>query len=446
MRDLTNGNILKGLLFLAWPTFIGMMLQALYNIVDTIWIGRYSSLGVAAISMVFPVFFIIIAFGAGISIGTSSLVARYLGANKKKEADNAAEHSVIIAVAIGILITVIGIIFAVPLFRLLGATPDIFDMTLDYARIIFLGSVFSFLNMMLSAILRAEGDTKTPTKILLFTTILNLVLDPFLIFGIAGLPEMGVAGAAIITVFAQIVSVVLLFWHILAKRSEIRLNIRDFKFNFSIIGKILAIGIPSSVSNMFTSLGFMFLMKNVSIFGSYAIAAYGIGIRMDAIAIMPAIALTTAVLTMVGQNIGAKKMRRAEKTAWVAVFLISVFMIFIGLLFFIAPEFWIRIFTDDPEIIKIGYWYFRIISLSYLFRGFQFIMNGAFQGSGKIMMPTIVNISAWFVFAVPLAYIFSVKLGFGLIGIWSAILISSVYGGIANMILFSRGHWKGASQ
>ncbi|MDO8741001.1 MAG: MATE family efflux transporter [Candidatus Woesearchaeota archaeon] len=443
MRDLTNGNILKNLLYLAWPTFIGMMLQTLYNIVDTIWIGRYSSLGVAAISMVFPVFFIIIAFGSGISIGTSSLVARYLGANKKKEADNVAEHSVLIALLFGILVTIIGIIFAAPLFRLLGATPDIFDMTLDYAKIIFLGSVFSFLNMMLSAVLRAEGDTKTPTKILLFTTILNLVLDPFLIFGLAGLPEMGVAGAAIITVFAQLISVVLLFRHILAKRSEIRLNIRDFKFNFSIMWKTLAIGIPSSVSNMFTSLGFMFLMKNVSIFGSYAIAAYGIGIRMDAIAIMPAIALTTAVLTMVGQNIGAKKPHRAEKTAWVAVFLISVFMLFIGLLFFIAPEMWIRIFTDDPEIIKIGYWYFRIISLSYLFRGFQFIMNGAFQGSGKIVMPTIVNISAWFVFAVPLAYIFSIKLGFGLIGIWSAILISSVYGGIANIFLFSRGHWKG---
>lgn len=220
MRDLTNGNILKNLLYLAWPTFIGMMLQTLYNIVDTIWIGRYSSLGVAAISMVFPVFFIIIAFGSGISIGTSSLVARYLGANKKKEADNVAEHSVLIALLFGILVTIIGIIFAAPLFRLLGATPEIFDMTLDYAKIIFLGSVFSFLNMMLSAVLRAEGDTKTPTKILLFTTILNLVLDPFLIFGLAGLPEMGVAGAAIITVFAQLISVVLLFHHILAKRSE----------------------------------------------------------------------------------------------------------------------------------------------------------------------------------------------------------------------------------
>ncbi|MBI2128824.1 MATE family efflux transporter [Candidatus Woesearchaeota archaeon] len=443
--DLTKGNILKTLVFLAWPAFIGVLLNAFYNVVDTIWIGRYSTLGVAATSMVFPVFFIIIALSAGISTGTASLVARYLGAKKNKEADNAAEHSILISLFFGILITAAGIISAVPLFRLLGATPEIFSMTLAYARIIFSGSVFAFLYMTLSAVLRAEGDTKTPTKVLFFTTMVNFILDPFLIFGIAGLPEMGVAGAAIATVFAQFISCVILLRHILKKRSVIRLNIRDFKFDFSIIRKTLSIGVPSSLSNVFTSIGFMFLMRIVSIYGTYAIAAYGIGIRMDAIAIMPAIALTTAVLTMVGQNIGAKKIYRAEKTAWVAAVLISIFMLFIGLLFFINPGIWIRIFTSDPEIIKIGFWYFRIISLSYIFKGFQFVMSGAFQGSGKVIAPAIVNISAWLVFAVPLAYLMAVKLGFGLIGVWIAMLMSAIYGGLANMFLFARGHWKRAS-
>ncbi len=439
-RDLTKGSIPKNILSLAWPMMAAFLLHTGFNIVDTIFVGRLSALALAAISITFPVIFLIIALASGVGIGVTSLIARLLGEKRKKEANNAAEHALLLALILALIFTILGLTLSKPLFILIGATPEMMPLILKYVYIIFGGSFFMFFAFMCNSILRGEGDMKTPMKIMMLATIINIILDPLLIFGIGFFPRMEMAGAALATVIARSISAIVVMAYLLKGKSNIRLNFKHFKFKFKIIKDILSVGIPASLSQSVMSLGMFFMMKITSFFGPFAIAAYGLAGRLEMVALLPAIGISSAVITIVGYNVGAKNFERAEKTTWIAVLMAMIFMEIVGIIFFLFPKFWIGIFNKNPDIISYGSSYIIIVSLLYMLVGVSIIISAAFQGAGKGYPSLILTILRLFVLSVPLAYFLS-KI-YNVNGIWYGIAISIIISAIVSAVWFKLGTWK----
>src|SRR3989338_3058625 len=354
MREqILNANIPKTILKLAWPNMLGFLMQVSYNIADTIFVGRLGAEAIAAVSLAFPIDLFMYALGGGLVSGTTSLISRYIGAKEYKNADNAAEHSFLIALVLSLFFTVIGLLFMKPLFIFLGATSSILPMSIEYSRWIFLGSASIFFFLAASAIIRSEGDMKTSMQFMGISVVLNLILDPLFIFGISIsgfsiIPKMGVAGAAIATVIARVAGCVLVLNHLLKDRSLVKLRLKDFKYNYQFIKNIFSVGIPSSLSQLVMSVGVLLLTKLTANFGEAAIAAYGIGFKLDTVAFLQTLGIGIAILTMVGQNFGAKNYARAKSIAWVGCLMTGVFMLAISLIFLSAPKFFVSVFNNNP--------------------------------------------------------------------------------------------------
>ncbi len=440
-QQILNANIPKTILKLAWPNMIGFLMQVSYNLADTIFVGRLGAEAIAAVSLAFPIDLFMYALGGGLVAGTTSLISRYIGAKQYKNADNAAEHSMLIALVLSIFFTIVGLWFMKPLFIFLGATSSILPMSIEYSRWIFLGSASIFFFLAASAIIRSEGDMKTSMKFMGISVVLNLILDPIFIFGITLfgtniIPSMGVAGAAIATVIARVVGCVLVLNHLLKDRSMIKLRLKDFKYNYLFIKNIFSVGIPSSLSQLVMSVGVLLLTKLTSNFGEAAIAAYGIGFKLDMVAFLPTIGIGIAILTMVGQNVGAKNYLRAKNIAWVGCAIAGSFILAIALIFLSAPRFLISMFNDNPELVKYGSSYIRYIAPTYLFIGVIMILSFAFQGFGKGFPGIIIALFRLGIVAVPLAYFLTLNLGYGLTGVWIAIAASNVLTGVFSATWF----------
>ena len=437
-RNLTEGEMLKTLFLLAAPVVLGMALQTGFNIIDTFFIGMLGSEELAAISVTFPVVFIFIAIASGLAIGSTALVSQSIGARKTSKASNIALHSIIIGIITGTTIAVLGVFFSPPLFRFMGVSGHILEMTIQYANLIFFGFVFLFIGFIAQGIIQADGDTVTPTRNLGVAVFLNIILDPLFIFGLGPVPAMGLVGAGLATVLARSVGAFLNIFHIFTNRTSIRMDIKYFVPEVLIFKRIVAIGFPSSLSNSINSIGMILLMSLVGAFGTSAIAAFGVGIRLESLAIMPIIGLSSAVIPFVGQNLGAKKIQRAKESVSLAAYAVIAFMCLFWLVWFFMPEIVYSPFTTDPDVLAIGSSYLRIISFGYIFMGLNFILGAAFQGSGRTDLQLSVNLIRW-IFVISSAYFLVGILGAN--GIWVGFPIGNFAGFLIAFTILKTGFW-----
>jgi len=442
MRDLTNGSIMRNVLALSWPTMIAMLLQVGFNVVDTIFVGRLGAEAIAAVSVVFPVVFLMFAIGGGLGIGTTSLIARYIGAGRVAEADNAAEHSLIIGIILSIIFTVLGLLFADKLFILMGATPEVILLATKYSRWIFGFSLFMFIGLTAISILRGLGDMKTPMIGMVFATILNIILDPLLIFGIGPFPRLGIDGAAIATVISRFFAVIIMMGFIFSPITKVNIKPRHFKFKKFFIKEILRVGIPSSINQSMMSFAIMIITRIVAFFGPIAIAAYGIAFRVESVVILPVLGMATAVITIVGHNVGANKFSRAEKTVWATSKISVIFVLPVAVLLFIFPNIVYNIFSNDPILIQYGINLLRILTPAYVFAAVSIIIASAFQGAGHATPALVMTALRLFIFSIPLALLFAFALGFGLNGVWIGAALATFFTSIISVIWFKLGTWK----
>ena len=438
-KNLTKGPIAKTLFALAAPVVLGMSLQTAYNIIDTYFIGLLGSDELAAVSVTFPVVFIFIAIASGLSVGTIALVSQALGAKNRKHANNVAEHSLLLALISGIIIAVSGILFSAPLFAFMGAHHHILQMTMQYANLIFVGFVFLFIGFISQGIIQAGGDTKTPTLYLFISVVINIILDPIMIFGIGPVPAMGLFGAALATVLSRGIGASLNIMHLLRGKAKVTIDIPSFTFEKSIFMKIISVGWPSSLSNSINSIGMIALMSLVGTFGTAALAAFGVGIRLESLAILPVIGLSTALTPFIGQNLGARLEQRAKKALLFASLAASAFMGIFALIWFFLPDVIFSVFTNDINVIRTGMTYFQIISFGYVFMGIVFIINGLYQGSGHTRLQLFVNASRWiFIVAVALALVGL----FGLDGIWIGFPVGNFVSFVVSFALYKSNRWR----
>ncbi len=440
--DILNGKIWKSLVLLSLPIIISNLFQTFYNITDAFWLGKLGKTALAAPTITFSTIFTIIAMASGLAVGGTTLVGQYKGAGKEDKVREVAGNTFTLVFIIAIILSVCGLIFSEDILKLLKTPDDAFVQTLQYMRVIVSGIPFIFSFYVFQGVLQGYGNTVSPMKISAFTVIINLVLDPILIFGLGPIPKMGVIGAGLATLFSQLLASVIGVTFLFTGKYGIRLHIRDLKPKLKSIKNILKIGLPVSFAHTGTALGFTVLMVLVNTLGSGVVSAFGVGNRIISILVMPAMGLANGNAIMVAQNIGANNVKRAEKTVWTAVAINSVLLLIFTTLLFFFGKYVIQFFINDPEVIAIGSRMFRITAYSVLFFSIMIIFSGAFQGSGHTVPVFVLHISRLWLFRVPFAYLFVNYFHMEHDGIFWAMFISNSVITLISFIWFKTGSWK----
>ena len=377
---------------IAIPAATGTLFQSLYTLVDTFYAGKISANALIALSKAFPITFVIIAFGVGILAGTTSLIANTLGEKDDYKAATYLAQSVIYSFLIYILVAFIGLNFASSTLSFMGTEEVNILLTLEYIEIIFLGSIFFFLQVSLNSLLNAQGDTKSYRNILIISFFLNIILNPLFVFGFGIIPAFGVSGLAIATIISQFISLVYILAKVL-KSDIIRLiSLKFFLIKINLILDLLKQGMPITVSLMLIGLGIYNILFFVSKFGDIATAGYGVALRIEQLLLLPTIGLNTAVLSITGQNFGAKKYGRIGEVYFKAIFYGVFTMLVAGLFIFFSGNFLIQLFTNDPEVIYFGVQYLKIAALIGPVYPIFFITNAFFQGIKRPIYSTYINL------------------------------------------------------
>ena len=440
--NLTEGSVIRPLLTLSIPIMITYAMQTAYNVADTFWLGRIGAEAVAALSISWPLIFLIISIAGGLAIAGTTLVSQHTGAEDQEAADFVAGQVFVLLLIVGVSFSVVGVIIARPVMILIGAPPDVLPLATLYTQIIFAGVVLMFGFYIFQAIISGWGDTVSPMKVMLVSATLNIALDPVLIFGLGPFPEMGVAGAAVATVFARGVGSMIGFYLLFSGKKGITLNLSDMKPHLGTLSNIVRIGIPSSVEQSTLALGFTFMMSIVAGFGTYAIAAFGIGNRISSMIFMPTMGFAMAVTIMVGQNLGARKSKRAERIGWLGTGLIFAILTIGGAFCFLFSRGLVSVFItqEDQAVIELGSRFIRIIAFGLGCVGVLRVLNGAFRGAGDTVTAMALSILSLWVIRIPLAAFLGSEMGTD--GLWWAVLLGNIGGAVGAVIVFKLGRWK----
>ncbi len=431
---LANETIGKLLFKLSTPAMIGMIVQALYNLVDTIFIGRgVGVLGIAGVTIVFPIQMIIMSISLTIGIGGASIISRSLGAKNIQRAEKTMGNIISVVFVLSIIVMILGNIFIVPLLNLFGATDAILSYSKDYLRIILFGTVFFSFAMSSNNIVRAEGNAKVAMYTMLISAVLNIILDPIFIFSL----NLGIKGAALASVIAQAVTAVYLLYYFLKGKSEMKIHIENLKPDFRLLSEIFAIGSASFFRNVAGSLMAIILNNLLSLYGGDVyIAVFGVVNRLIMFIFMPMFGIIQGMQPIVGFNYGAQRLDRVKQVLKISV-LTTTIISTVGFLFLmIFPEFFISIFNSDVQLIEIGKKALRIIVLAFPLIGFQIVGASLFQAVGKAVPSLILSMSRQILFFIPLVLI--LPLFFKLNGIWFAFPIADFLSAIVTFIMFSK--------
>ena len=440
--DILNGTLWRVLLQLSTPIIIANLFQTFYNLADAFWLGKLGKSALAAPTITFNIVFTIISLAGGLGAGGMTVLAQYKGKGDYEKVNETASNTFVLLLIISSVLSAIGFIFAPQILSLMQTPPDAYGMTLSYMRIIFVGIPFVFGFYVYQGLMQGYGDTISPMKISAFTVILNIIIDPLLIFGLGPFPKMGVSGAAVATIFSQFISTVIGIGQMMSGKYGLKLEFKNFKFNGEIVKAILKVGVPISVSQTGTSLGFTVLMGIVNTFGSGVISAFGVGNRIISLLTTPAMGLAMGTSTVVAQNIGANKVKRAESSVWVAAFMNGILLFVLTTLLFFFGASVVRFFINDPQVIAIGNSMFKITSYSVLFFSIMMIFNASFRGSGHTVPTLIMQMSRLWLLRIPFAWFLAKTLGYGANGIFWAMFISNVVTAFVSFVWFKSGDWK----
>lgn len=443
MRDFTQGNILQHLLAFAWPMLVGNLLQALYNTVDAIWVGRFvgaHALGAVAVS--FPIMMALVALLMGLTMATTTLVSQFRGAQDHAGVKRTISNSLRLLTALAISVSAAGFFLRVPVLRLISTPEEILPMAASYLGIFFAGGITMFVYNSCSAILRGLGDSQTPLKYLAIATVINMVLDPLLIAGIGPFPQLGVAGAALATVFAQGVSAALALRHLHRKIGlfEARADMEWWHLDPRLTKLTFSIGLPAGLQQFVMSLGMLTITSIINKFGATVTAAFGAAARLDQFAHMPAMSVGMAVSAMVGQNLGAgrdDRVRGVVRNATIVTICITALLASIALL---LPTTVLSLFTSDAGVLAEGTRYLRIVGWTYVPFAVSFVMTGVLRGAGDTVPTMVITVSTLWLVRVPLASYLSSRMGSQ--GIWLANAISPMLSLSLNYIYYRTGRWK----
>ena len=403
--DLTEGSVIKKLITFAIPIIAGNIFMQLYNVVDSIVIGQFlGSDPLAAVSLSFPIMMLFNALFIGLSMGANILVSQYKGAGDYDSMGKTVNNTFSLCVIIGSIITILGVVLCRPLLKLLGTPANIIDDAVLYLAIIFLGTIGNTIYSLSQGLMRGLGDSRWPLYALIIAFLMNVVLDTLFVVVF----HWGVAGVAIATVIAQVFSGLVLMIRFMKGKYGFKLTFSGMKkLNGNIIKMIFRLGIPTSIQNGAMSLGMVIIQSFANNFGSGYIAANGVIQRVDGFVLLPLMGIGMAVTTFVGQNIGAGNVERAKQGTYSAIKIIVSFSLVMGVILYFFGSYFMRAFTDDPEVLDMGMHGMRFLAFFYVFMGINQSVSGAVRGAGAASVPAATSIIGTLI-RLPLAYFLAV--------------------------------------
>jgi putative MATE family efflux protein len=441
-QDFTAGSLNRAILLLAIPMVLEMVLESLFAVVDVFWVGRLGADAVATVGLTESLLSLVFAVGLGLSLSTTAMVARRIGEKDPPGAAVAGVQAIALGLAISALMGIPCFFYAPQLLRLMGASPQIVAVGSGYARIALGGSGAIMMLFLNNAIFRGAGDAAIAMRLLWVSNIINLVLDPCLIFGWGPFPKLGVTGAALATFTGRSIGVLYQFYRLLRGSERIRILRQQIRLNFSVLWRLLRVSLTGILQFAVAHVGWIGLIRIVSIFGSAALAGYTIAIRIVIFVILPSWGLSNAAATLVGQNLGAKQPDRAEESVWRTGFYNMLFLGGIGVVFIFFAEPIVRLFTQDPVVVPYAASCLRILSFGNVAWAYGMVMLQAFNGAGDTITPTLVNFVGFWLLEIPLAYFLAIPVGMHSSGVFLSIVIAEAFIAAVSMILFKRGRWK----
>ncbi len=442
-RDLTTGSIPRHLLRFSIPMLVGNALQSGYSIINMIWVGNIvgeNGLGAAAVS--FPIMFILIGIGAGLTMATSVLVAQFYGAKNHEQMKKVIDNSISLGIVISLLLAVSGIALSNFLLRMMNTPEAIFAMSGSYLRISLGGGILLILMFTISSILRGIGDTVTPLMFMGGGVVLNAILDPLMIMGIGPFPRMGLNGAAWASVISQAISLAFALIYLNRKNHLVAIKLKKPAFDKHIIWLLCKIGFPATVQQSLVSIGQAFVTTYVNHFGAPAIAAFGAAGRIDMVATMPAIAIGMAATALTGQNLGARKPERVKEIFKWALLLGTVISGVVAIFAFTFPRLILSVFIHHEPVLAIGVEYLRIVAPCYFLFALMFVSAGVVNGAGQTVIPMMLTLISLWLVRVPLAWYLSQRTPLGIKGIWIAMAAGFAVTGAVGYLYYLSGRWK----
>jgi putative MATE family efflux protein len=442
-EDFTSGSINRAIFLLSIPMILEMAMESLLAVVDIFFVSMLNNNdAVTAVGLTESVMALIYSVAMGMGMAATAMVSRRVGEKDENGAAVAAANVIYIGLGVSVVITFVGIFFSKDILKLMGASQSIIDVGSGYTAWMLTGNISIVMLFLINAIFRGAGNAAIAMQSLWIANILNMILDPILIFGWGPIPAMGVEGAAIATNIGRGTGVLYQLFFLINGIGVVKIHKENFHFDWEIVKRLFSVSAGTIGQFLISTVSWLFLARIIIQSGSAAFAGYQIAIRVIIFTILPSWGMANAAATLVGQNLGAGKPDRAEKSVWKAGFLNMVFLGFISIAFFLLAETIMRIFTQDEEAIRYGKQCLTIVAFGYVFFGYGMVVIQSFNGAGDSRTPTIINIFIYWLFQIPLAYFMAMTLNFGASGAFWAIAIAESVLAVVAILAFRRGTWK----
>ena len=441
-RDYTQGALGRAILLLAIPMVLEMSMQSLFSVVDVYFVARLGTMSVAVVTLTEAVLMIVFAVAIGFSMGTTAMVARRVGEGDAPAASKAALQSILIGIGIAALVAVIGVLGPRFFLSLMGGSPQLVEEGSLFFAIIFGGNVTIVLLFLINAIFRGAGDPALAMRALWLANIVNMILDPILIFGWGPIPAFGLEGAAIATTVGRGLGVLYQLWVLTSGRSKIRIDLSNLGVDLPVMRRLIRISAFGILQFLVSTASFLFLAKIMSRFGDAALAGHTLAVRLITFVLLPVWGVGNAAATLVGQNLGAGNPERAERSVWVTGFLNMCILGAVAVVFIFGAEWIVALFPVEDDVMAIASSCLRIVAYSYVFWGYGMTTVMAFNGAGDTVTPTWINFFVYWVLQLPLAWGLGVTFDFGPQGVFMAVAICQTVLALVGVLVFRRGKWK----
>lgn len=441
-QDFTTGSIRKAVFMLSIPMILEMLMESIFAIVDIFYVSKVSVNAVATIGLTESVITLVYAVAIGLSMAATAIVARRIGEKDREGASKAAVQVIFLGVFVATIISIIGLLYPKEILQLMGGEPELIAEGYGYTQVLLGGNVTIMLLFLINAIFRGAGDASIAMWALVLSNGLNIILDPMFIFGFGPIPAYGVEGAAIATTIGRGTAVIFQLLVLFYGWSKIKVGFKDLVLRIAILINLIKVSIGGIGQFLIGTSSWVILMRIMSEFGSEVLAGYTIAIRVMMFTLMPAWGMSNAAATLVGQNLGAQKPERAEKSVWKTGKYCAIFMGLVSVIYLAyAPQI-ISWFTLEAEVVKNGALCLRIIAAGYIFYGYGMVVINSFNGAGDTKTPTYINFICFWLFQLPFAYLMALTFNFGPIGVFMAITLAEVLIAIIGIIWFKKGNWK----
>jgi putative MATE family efflux protein len=440
-HDFTTGSLPRAVVLLSVPMILEMAMESLFGVLDALFVGRLGADAVAAVGVTESLLTVVFAAAIGLSMSTTAMVARRIGEKDEEGASRTAVQAIALGLLLSVPLGVFGVLRGGDLLALMGAPPSVVESGRGYAAWVLGGNTAIFLLFLINAIFRGAGDATLAMRSLWVANAVNIVLDPCLIFGLGPFPELGLTGAGIGTTVGRAVGV-LYQLRALAGRGRVAVRRRHLRVEWGVLWRLVKVSVGGIGQFLIATASWLGLVRILTPFGSAALAGYTIALRIIVVAILPSWGMSNAAATLVGQNLGAGKPDRAERSVWLAGLYNMVFLGAVAVVFIAFAEPLIGVFSPDPAVREIGASCLRVISYGYVFYAWGMVMVQAFNGAGDTTTPTLVNLACYWMLQIPLAWGLARGLGMGPLGVFLAITIAESVLAVVGILCFRRGTWK----